>query len=83
MNYVDLTILRSITYSQRRADEEYQSPLPINTFSDISLYPRYPMTHSREDEDLRHMSHLMNNLRYGKVEALFLSSSGSDLNILS
>ena len=39
------------------------------------------MTHSREDEDLRHMAQLMSNLRYGQIEALFLVSFGSDLKL--
>ena len=59
------SITRTNDYSQSGTDAEFRSP--VNTFSDLSLYPRYPITdrhNSKEDGDLLHVSHLMNSLRY-------------------
>ena len=59
----DCSIIRTNDYSQSGTDAEFRSP----TFSDLSLYPRYPITdrhNSKEDGDLLHVSHLMNSLRY-------------------
>ena len=50
-------------------DAEFRSP--INTFSDLSLYPRYPIAerhNSQEGGDLLHVSHLMNSLRYQVIK---------------
>ena len=58
------SITRTNDYSQSGTDAEFRSP--VNTFSDLSLYPRYPITdrhNSKEDGDLLHVSHLMSSLR--------------------
>ena len=52
-------------------DAEFRSP--INTFSDLSLYPRYPIAerhNSQDDGDLLHVSHLMNSLRYQVIKRI-------------